>query len=202
MKSFFVSLLCGLAFTLLLSVNSFASYYCACCSEKGYYSISYSKPDSYHLDLLKAMKFSSIANLYMDAGADDSIKGISPIADTYDFKGSFLNPNWNFTVKTADKSGNLTLPMPLKMINYKVDTHQGNNEGQGDPVLYKEWRFEGITTRGTGIFRAGIAPMTKYFLVLQGHGNLCDNAEDFTHWRLEITGKQASYAFYGKMDNK
>ena len=202
MKNFLVSLACGLVFSLFLSFNSFATY-CACCSEKGYYSISYSKPTDYQLDLLKAMKFGSMANLYMDAGAEENIKGISPITETYDFNGSFLNPNWNFTVKTGDKSGVLTLPIPLKMINYKVDTHQNDTEeSHGDPVLYKEWRFEGVTTGGTGIFKSGFAPKTKYFLVLQGRGNVCDNAEDFSHWRLEITGKKASYAFFGKFDNK
>jgi hypothetical protein len=196
MKKILVNFACGLMFIFLLSINIFASY-CACCSEKGYYSISYSKPDSYHLGLLNDMKFSSTATLYQDAGGEDNIKGISNIADNYDFTGSFLNPKWGFTFKTGNKSGVLTLPIPLKMINYKVDTHE-NEENQGDPVLYKEWRFEGATT-GTGIFQAGIVPMTKYFLVLQGRGNLCDNAEDFTHWRLEITGKKASYAFFGKM---
>ena len=202
MKKILVSLACGLVFSLFLSYNSFATY-CACCSEKGYYSISYSKPSNYDLDLLKAMKFGSAANLYMDAGAEDNIKGISPITESYGFVGSFLNPSWKFNLKTADKSGVLTFPIPLKMINYKVDLHlEDNEESHGDPVLYKEWRFEGVTTRGTGIFQTGIAPLTKYFLVLQGRGNVCDNAEDFSHWRLEITGKKSSYALFGKMDNK
>ena len=89
MKTLFVSLLCGLSFSLLLSFNTFATY-CACCSEKGYYSISYSRPTDYQLDLLKAMKFGSIANLYMDAGSEDDIKGVSAIAEKYDLKGSFL----------------------------------------------------------------------------------------------------------------
>jgi hypothetical protein len=35
--------------------------------------------------------------------------------------------------------------------------------------------------------------------VLQGRGNSCDTAEDFTHWRLKITGNKADYAFYGEL---
>jgi hypothetical protein len=65
-------------------------------------------------------------------------------------------------------------------------------------VLYKEWRFEG-EVNGTGFFKAGITARTKYFLVLQGRGNSCDAAEDFTHWQLKITGKKADYAFYGEL---
>ena len=85
------------------------------------------------------------------------------------------------------------------MVSFKVDTHENDNAESGlGPVLYKEWRFEG-TVSGTGIFKTGMAPMTKYFLVFQGRGNLCDSAGDFTDWRLEITGKKASYAFYGKI---
>jgi hypothetical protein len=35
--------------------------------------------------------------------------------------------------------------------------------------------------------------------VLQGRGNSCDGAEDFTHWQLKIAGKKADYAFYGEL---
>ncbi|PWT83255.1 MAG: hypothetical protein C5B44_00905, partial [Acidobacteria bacterium] len=76
--------------------------------------------------------------------------------------------------------------------------HDGKVNGGGGPLLYKEWRFEGLVN-GTGFFQPGIIAPTKYFLVLQGRGNGCDNAEDFTHWRLEITGKKAGYALYGEL---
>ena len=65
-------------------------------------------------------------------------------------------------------------------------------------MLYKEWRFEG-EVKGTGVFKAGIIARTKYVLVFQGRGNSCDEAEDFTHWRLKITGKKADYTFHGEL---
>jgi hypothetical protein len=86
------------------------------------------------------------------------------------------------------------------MLRYAADIHDGRTIG-GDsrkPLLYKEWRFEG-EVNGTGFFKAGIVARTKYFLVLQGRGNNCDTAEDFTHWRLKITGNKADYAFYGEL---
>jgi hypothetical protein len=52
---------------------------------------------------------------------------------------------------------------------------------------------------GTGIFKKGIVPATAYFLVFQGKGNQCMAAEQFTHWRLEVMGKKASYAFFGTL---
>jgi hypothetical protein len=39
----------------------------------------------------------------------------------------------------------------------------------------------------------------KYFLVLQGRGTSCNNAEDFKHWHLEITGKKTNFTFYGDL---
>lgn len=169
---------------------------CACCAEKGFYSISYNAMTSYERDEMKKLRFDATANLYTDAAGDDGIKGITNIADSYDLVGRFLNPGLSLTFKTGSSTGVLSLPMPAKMLRYKVDTH--SNEGEGDPILYKEWRLEGNTS-GTGIFKSGIIAPTKYFLVLQGRGNVCDNASDFTHWRLEITGRKASYAFFGKL---
>lgn len=193
--------------SFLLFAVAFASLFafqinvlaCACCAEKGAYSISYQQPDAYILDEIAKLKFDSTATLYSDAGGEDSIKGLSIIPESYayDFYGLMSKKTWKMTFKTGTKSGVLTLPMPTKMLSYKVDLHE-NDEIQADPTLYKEWRFEG-TTAGTGIFASGIVAPTKYFLVLQGRGNICDNASDYTHWRLEITGKKAGYAFYGKL---
>ena len=107
---------------------------------------------------------------------------------------------WKLTFRNGDESGTLTLPLPAKMLRYAADIHDGRTIG-GDsrkPLLYKEWRFEG-EVNGTGFFNAGIVSRTKYFLVLQGRGNNCDTAEDFTHWRLKITGNKADYAFYGEL---
>ena len=45
----------------------------------------------------------------------------------------------------------------------------------------------------------GTAAPPRYSLVLQGRGNGCQSAEDFTHWRLKVTGRKADYAFYGEL---
>lgn len=172
-----------------------SSYACACCAEVGEYSISSRKPLSFELDELKKLKFGT-PNLF--TVTEDDTEGIFPVGEKYFLNALFLNNIWKFTFKDEKgKSGILTLPMSATMIDYKADIH--DNKDGGETVLYKELRFKSSVKSGTGIFKKGIAPATDYFLVLQGRGNNCMNASDFTHWRLEITGKNASFAFFGEL---
>ncbi len=195
------------AFVLLFTTESFA---CACCAEKGEYSISTQTPDKYKLDLLSTMNFNGAAELYTTAAEFDGIKGLNAIKAGYDANNWETTPNFftlenmfsaktfKFNFKTADgKTGTLVLPLPAQMLSFKADIHDTT---EGEVNLYKEWRFKGTVGSGNGFFKAGILKPTTYFLVLQGRGNNCDNAEDFKHWRLEITGKNADYAFFGKMN--
>lgn len=172
---------------------------CACCSETGYYFTGFDKVSAYELGLLKQMRFRGTANLFLtEAGLEEGAKGLSHQAESYSLEGSLVGNVWKLTFRDGNKSGTLNLPLPARMSSYKADIHDGQTSGGGGPLLYKEWRFEGLV-KGTGLFQAGINAQTKYFLVLQGRGNGCDKAEDFTHWRLKITGRNADYAFYGKL---
>ena len=185
---------------------------CACCSETGAYYITTTKPEQYQLDAFKEMAFTPNAFLYMTEAGEDSIKGIENFSQIYsseswvaepygfNFAGSFLNKSWKMTFKDGKgRVGTLTLPVPTTMVDFDVDIHDGESSAGGGPSLYKEWRFKGNTGGGTGFFQKGIVPSTTYFLVFQGRGNMCDNASDFTHWRLEIRGPKAEYSFFGKM---
>ena len=151
------------------------------------------------------MRFSGTAKLLTgSAEVEESAKGISnPLAE-YILSGNLDKNSFKLNFRTGDnKTGTLLLPLPVKMLNYKVDTRSPGESTDREPgatvSLYKEWRFEGAAS-GTGFFKPGFtAAPARYFLVLQGRGNRCDNASDFTHWRLEIGGKKAGYAFYGKL---
>jgi hypothetical protein len=146
------------------------------------------------------MRFGTTAYLFTgEAEPDAAAKGLAHPADTYSLNGSLVGNVWNLTFRNGDESGTLDLPLPAKMLRYAADIHDGRTKpGYAEPVLYKEWRFEG-EAKGTGFFKAGIVARTKYFLVFQGRGNSCDKAEDFTHWRLNITGKKADYTFHGEL---
>ncbi len=196
---------------LLLPVNALA---CACCAEGGEYSIRTSKPSDYELGLLNEMKFDNAAFLYMTEAGFDMIKGLDSIQKDYesdswtadsrgfDLTNTFAAKTWKFNFKTpTGKSGTLTFPLPAQMVTFKVDIHDGKTVGAGGPLLYKEWRFKGNLQSGNGFFQAGIVRPTTYFLVLQGRGNGCDNAEDFTSWLLEINGRKANYRFFGELSS-
>jgi hypothetical protein len=200
----------ALACLVFVSIDVFA---CACCAEGGEYFLQTSKPDKYAVEMLGEMKYDSAAFLYMtEAGFEGMIKGLDAIAKDYEspswvaspedftLTNAFAARTWKFNFKTkTGKSGVLTLPIPSQMVKYKVDIHDGKTIGAGGPALYKEWRFKGSVQSGSGFFQPSIIKPTTYFLVLQGRGNGCDNAEDFTYWRLEINGKKAKYAFFGKL---
>lgn len=180
---------------LLFPTDAFA---CACCADDGYYSISTRKPQNLELDELKKIRFAN-ASLFTTAG-EDNILGINPISESYTLSGLLQNNQWKLNFRDdAGKSGALSLMQPISMVDFAVDIHDGRLDGAGGPLLYKEWRFKYKIASGSGIFLKGIAPATEYFLVLQGRGNACTQAEDFTDWRLEITGKKADYAFFGKL---
>jgi len=158
------------------------------------------KPDEFKLGEMKRIRFGTKADLWTgEADPDVAATGLAHPADTYSLSGSLVGNVWKLTFRNGDESGTLDLPLPAKMLRYAADIHDGwTKPGYPEPVLYKEWRFEG-EVMGTGVFKDGITARTKYVLVFQGRGNSCDGAENFTHWQLKITGKNADYAFYGEL---
>jgi len=173
---------------------------CACCAHPGEYQIDFVKPDGFKLSVIKRIHFGTKADLWTgEADPEVAAKGLAHPADTYSLSGSLVGNVWKLTFRNGDESGTLDLPLPAKMLRYAADIHDGRTKpGYPEPVLYKEWRFEG-EVNGTGVFKAGITALTKYVLVFQGRGNSCVGAEDFTHWQLKITGKKADYSFYGEL---
>jgi hypothetical protein len=193
-----------------LLVFSRAALGCACCAEPGTYILSTARPDTFYLELLSELEFDRSAKLFLTEAGFDSIKGLKAVrsdyesadysadSDSFKVNAAFVNGIWRFGFKNArGRVGSLTFPLPPQMVSFKVDIHDSEDRGNG-PLLYKELRFKGKLSKGTGIMADGAARTASYFLVFQGRGTGCDNAEDFTHWRLEISGPNSSYAFYGK----
>lgn len=184
------------AVMLALPANVWA---CACCSNPGHYHSGTVDLDEYPLSQLKLMRFGRTASLYLtEAGLDEDARGITQPKSTYSVTGSTSNKTWTLTFRSGRNSGTLVLQLPSKMWDHSADIHDGKVSAGGGPLLYKEWRFEGDVS-GTGIFQPGLASPGKYVLVLQGRGNGCDNAEDFTHWRLDVKGNAADFAFNGRL---
>lgn len=202
----------ALLFSLLLSnfiLFPSDAFACACCAERGFYLIQTVKPDYYYLDILDKINFAENAELYLGAGDFETVKGLESLInrnsesglEMFSLNDSFATKTWRLNFKSKNgKTGTLVLPMPAQMLQFKVDTHDNSDKGLG-PVLYKEMRFKGNVQTGNGFFQTGIVKPTTYFLVFQGRGNACDNPEDYTNWRLEIDGKKANYAFFGKLSS-
>ena len=190
------SILALMSAVVLLAAST-VSLACACCADRGTYWVSTSSPDAYTLGLLKEMRMDVGVELYMTEG-EDEMKGIGDLGwEDLSVVDAFTNNTWKITIKSAaGKTGTLILPRPAKMTSKKIDLREKED---GDPLLYKEYAFSGIVGTGSGVFKSGIVRPTKYTLVFQGRGNICDNVEDFTHWRLEVAGSKADYAFFGKM---
>ncbi|MGQ0542609.1 MAG: hypothetical protein ACT4O9_12270 [Blastocatellia bacterium] len=200
------------AFILVLFVQM-PAFACACCAEPGTYNIWTGKSDAYYLSVIRDIGFDKPADLYMTEAGFESIRGLDPIRKEYeaddwtalshfDLAASFTNKLWQFNLKTPKgTAGTLVLPMPAQMLAFKVDIHDEENRPNG-PLLYKELRFKGSVSAASGFTRPGFFRGTTFFLVFQGRGNGCDNASDFTHWRLEIEGPRADYAFFGKLDSE
>jgi hypothetical protein len=185
-----------LAGLLLLPARAWA---CACCSNEGDYYVSSGRPSEYELSIVRQIQFGKTARLYLtEADAEETAKGLARRVESYALGGSLVGGVWRLAFRDGNMTGTLSLPLPARMTSYTADIHDGQTSPGGGPLLYKEWRFEG-QVNGTGFFRAGIVGPTKYLLVLQGRGNGCQDAGDFKHWRLQISGRKAEYAFYGEL---
>jgi hypothetical protein len=188
----------------LFSGNIFA---CACCAEPGTRVNYRGKTDQFIRDLVKEIKFSDEAALYMTEAGFDGITGLDPLrkedeatwgAVDYSTAGLFTGKSWQLTLKTPKGlAATYTLPVPLQYGEFKVDIHDEDGRPNG-PWLYKELRFSGLVT-ATGFAKAGAVRNTKFELVFSGRGNGCNNPEDYSHWSLEVTGPKADYLFFGKL---
>jgi hypothetical protein len=203
MRKFFTVTI-SLIFLLSLSSSVLA---CACCADRGTYSVWTDTVADYQNELLKDMDFGKTAEFYMTDADWDVNSGLGALqkeweAEVYqapDLVNAYLNNSWRFDFKSrGGKTGSLVLPRPIKMTTRRVDIPD-NASTSSEAVLYKEFIFQGTVRNGGGFFRGGIVRPTRYTLIFQGRGNNCDNADDFTNWRLEVKGKKANYTFFGKM---
>jgi hypothetical protein len=94
-------------------------------------------------------------------------------------------------------TGTLSLARPGTMSVFEVDPRDRPDKGQG-PRLYKEWKLS-ASAAGSGVFAPGIGPRQTLTLILQGSGNSCTSAIDFSHWTLMMQGPKANYTLFGDL---
>jgi hypothetical protein len=180
----------------LLVLLADKAHACACCSDPGEYRLTTDEPSDYQLGQIQMLQFAATAQRYVTDADDEDTTGLVATLPEYGLLATVEPKRWRLAFRTADgKTGVLTLPLPSKITTLAADIRDGEKSGGGGPLLYKEWRFEGTAT-GEGIFQEA---STHYTLIFQGRGNRCDNAEDFKHWRLELSGKKTACAFFGEL---
>jgi hypothetical protein len=198
-----------------LLLAGFASHVlaCACCAEKGQYFNTMNVIDEYERGVLGDIKYSKLSALYIDEAGFETIKGLDALMKIYEASetgseleniavtSDFSGGAWTIKFASGGTAGSLTIPMPEKRGYFGADIHDGRMGGAGGPLLYKEIRLNGKVSKGTGLFEKGIAKGAEYSLIFQGRGNVCNNPEDFTHWRLSVDGPSAKYTFFGKLSS-
>jgi hypothetical protein len=163
---------------------------CACCADDGEW---YQRAERLTADMRKEVNRVRFS---------DATNGLSGMEDAPFSDGKFEltranNMQWQLKYAGAPgKSGTLSLPIPLRLVNFGADVHDGQQGGGGGPLLYKEWRFDG-SANGTGVFKTW--RNSKFRLVLQGRGNHCTQAEDFKHWNLSVNHGASSLSVYGSV---
>lgn len=191
------------AFVLLVTPGEALA--CACCTNQGQRYVEVEKLDSGRFEEIESVRFGKEAWLYVGEGGPEAIEGIQDAAERYELK-----VDWDKTHAAAGKtrivftlanpggrSGTLSLMLPQKISIFDVDPRDSPDQGTG-PVLYKEWKLTGEVT-GTGAFSGTNSPKQLLTLIMQGRGNSCTSAADFTHWTLVTEGPKGTYSLFGEL---
>lgn len=191
-------------FVVLLSAVLVLSFWrdalaCACCTNIGQRNVGISRLDSYKFGEIGKLQFANEATLFTGEAETSDTRGIETPAPRYNLTANWQDNRLTFSFRDqAGRTGTLTLPRPTTVSVFEVDPRTQTAEGGSGPVLYKEWKLTGKPT-GTGIFSGGIGAGQLLSLILQGRGNSCTTAADFTHWTLAMLGPKATYMFFGDL---
>jgi hypothetical protein len=172
---------------------------CACCTNTGQRNVGIYQLDGFRRAEIDQVRFAPVAHLFTGEADADAIKGIATPSLRYDLSVTQQANRWVFSFRDAQgRSGTLTLVIPKSVAVLEVDPRRGEQEGGLGPTLYKEWKLT-APLAGTGVFAPGAGKGQLVTLILQGHGNSCPSATDFTHWALVVSGPNARYHLYGDL---
>jgi hypothetical protein len=176
-----------------------ASRACACCADAGERIETTAPLQSFERAELERMRLGKQAKLFLTAAGFSGVSGISNPSDVYDVALTRQGNRWTFTFKDGSgKTGSLAFALPAVIESFFVDPHDGVQSRGGGPLLFKEWRLS-APLAATGVFAAGMAGAPTVRFVVQGRGNVCTSAEQFTSWMLVVSGPKASYALHGSL---
>jgi hypothetical protein len=171
---------------------------CACCTNEGQRNVATVALDSGKRQEIESLRFSGKAKLFAGEGDAEGTEGIVTPSQDYDLTARWLDDRLVLSFRDKlGRAGTLALARPATVSVFEVDPRDRPDIGHG-PTLYKEWRLT-AQAAGSGVFRPGIAPRQLLTLILQGAGNSCTSANDFSHWTLVMQGPKANYSLFGDL---
>ena len=186
-----------LAITVLFSAGP-PAFACACCTHEGQRSVATVALDSGKQQEIESLRFAGKATLFTGEGDAADIKGITTPSASYELTAQWLDDRLVLSFRDKlGRTGILSMAPPKTVSVFEVDPRDRPDRGQG-PTLYKEWKLS-APAAGSGVFRPGIAPRQLLTLILQGGGNSCTSAIDFSHWTLVMRGPKANYTLFGDL---
>lgn len=175
-----------------------AALACACCSNPGQRNVKIEKVSAGRLDEIRKLRFQSTAQLFLAERDPGDVKGIERASEKYELAVDQQKDSLLFSFRDGKNEGTLALVHPETISIFEVDPRDGRQSGAGGPLLYKEWRLS-ANFAGTGIFKSGNGGYQRITLIVQGQGNSCTSAADFTHWALTVHGPAFEYSFFGDL---
>jgi len=189
----------GFAIAILTLSSPPSALACACCTNEGQHNVATVALDSAKRQEIEGLRFRAKATLFTGDADVEGIEGIATPSDSYQLAAKWQNDRLVLSFRDArGHTGILSLARPDTVSIFEVDPRTRPDQGGQGPRLYKEWRLT-APAAGDGVFRPGIAPRQLLTLILQGGGNSCTSAIDFTHWTLVMQGPKANYNFYGDL---
>ena len=189
---------CSLALAVFVLSDPSPAFACACCTNAGQRNVATVALDSGKRQEIASLRFSGKATLFTGEGCPEGIEGIATPSGSYDLAAKWQDDRLLLSFRDKlGRTGALSLARPTTMSVFEVDPRDRPDQGHG-PTLYKEWKLSAPAS-GSGVFRPGIAPRQLLTLILQGGGNSCTSAIDFSHWTLVMQGPKANYTLFGDL---
>ncbi|MCW5701997.1 MAG: hypothetical protein KIT82_05370 [Bradyrhizobium sp.] len=187
----------GFAMSIAWLAASGNALACACCTHEGQRNVGTVALDSGKREQIESLRFAARAKLFTGEADVETIGGIVAPSGVYSMTAAWQDKRLVLSFRDdKGRSGTLALTLPKSIAVFEVDPRNGSDSGQG-PVLYKEWKLS-VPAAATGVFAPGSGPRQTLTLIVQGHGNSCTDASDFTHWTLVMQGPKANFALFGE----
>lgn len=188
----------AIAFALMTLAYMPSALACACCTHQGQRNVATVTFDSGKQQEIESLRFADKATLFNDESDAGGIEGIATPSGSYSITAKWQGARLVLSFRdNLGHTGTLSLARPDTISIFEVDPRDRPDRGQG-PTLYKEWKLS-APAAGSGVFRPGIAPRQILTLILQGGGNSCTSAIDFSHWTLVMQGPKGNYTFFGDL---